>query len=74
MVNKNTKKRPLGAVDKSDSRRKPGVKAPGKKLMGKKGFEALVVLLLAVSMLFVSCQPETMAPAGSKEDDKQQDQ
>ena len=74
MVNETREKRPLDAVDKSDSRRKPGVKAPGKKLMGKKGFEALVVLLLAVSMLFVSCQPETMAPAGSKEDDKQQDQ
>ena len=40
----------------SETRRMPGPLATGEKLMGRKGFEALAVLLLMLCMLFVSCQ------------------
>lgn len=60
----------------SETRRKPGRKAPGEKLMGRKGIEALAVLLLMLSMLFVSCQqPGAAVPkeeAGAKDDTAQE--
>ena len=52
----------------SDTRRMPGPLATGEKLMGRKGFEALAVLLLMLCMLFVSCQqPAAAVPEDSSD-------